>query len=547
VEARETEWQFDAIDLRPVVRWLGEPGRLAEDRSLRISPAGRTSQVDLYLDSEDRRFHRAGYVLRVRQTSRSKAAGVEATLKELDSAGTREPGPRGRREVSEQLQRAEQLSQSEGLVGRRVRAVAGKKKLRPLFEIRTRRRLFSIEAGGFPPGEIALDDTTIRPIPGGATRLHRVEIEAPEATLSALQPFVERLKAACRLQPTLLTKYETGVLMVGLEPVPEAAFGSTAIEADAPIGRVGLAVLRRQFTALLAKEPGTRLGDDREELHDMRVASRRLRAALSLFADVLPPSAAKLEDDLKWVGHTLGAVRDLDVQLEQLEGWLIDVPEPDRKALAAVRSLLEAKRSAAREAMLVALDSRRYELFVGRFGRLLRSARGRASGPAALPALAVAPDLIEERFRALCKSAEKIAVDSPPGDYHRVRIQGKRFRYALQFLADLYPERTSPLIKRVVALQDILGLHQDAEVAIERLRRLVAEQGTQLRPETIFAMGEIAERYRLNAVELRTRFPKAYARVTGKSWKTFAKLIEAERRVAAASSAQLSQEESASE
>ena len=179
--------------------------------------------------------------------------------------------------------------------------------------------------------------------------------------------------------------------------------------------------------------------------------------------------------------------------------------------------------------MLTDLDSRRYELFVGRFGRLLRSARGRRSGPASLPARAAATDLIEERFRAFRKAAGQIGDGSPAADYHRVRIQGKRLRYALEFLADLYPGRTRRLIKRVVGLQDLLGLHQDAEIAIDRLRRLAVERGTELRPETIFAMGEIAERYRRSTVELRSRFPKAYARVTGKAWKAFAKLIEEER------------------
>ena len=543
-ETRETEWQFDAVDLRPVMRWLAElPGEL-EGSGVRVEPRGSTNQVDVYVDTADNRFRRAGYSVRVRRASRAKSAGAEATLKELESNSTSQAGLRSRREVSERLEEADHalLRQSEGPVGRRISAVAGKKQLRPLFEVRTRRRRFSLQVGGLPPGEIALDETAIRPGAGGAaTRLHRVEIEVPEAAVSALEPFVEQFRAACRLQPAQLTKYETGALTVGLELVPEE-FGSTAIEADAPIGGVALAVLRRQFTALLAREPGTRLGDDPEELHDMRVASRRLRAALSLFADVLPPSAAKLEDDLRWVGHTLGAVRDLDVQLEQLDAWFLQLPEIDREPLASLRSLLEAKRSDARETMLNAFDSRRYELFVGRFGRLLRSARGRRTGPASMPALAVAPDLIEARFRALRKAGDQIEAGSPAADYHRVRIRGKRFRYALEFLAELYQGRSRALTRRVVALQDVLGVHQDVEVAIERLRGLAKEHGRELPPEAIFAMGEIAERYRCRALELRADFPKSYARATGKSWKAFAKLIEAERPGPAPSTAPRSSE-----
>jgi CHAD domain-containing protein len=536
VKTRKVEWHFDAVDLRPVIRWLDERGEQTEDRAIKINPAGSSSEVEIYLDTEDRRFNRAGYSLRIRRTGRGKRARAEATLEELEAATTGPTGRAARPAVSEQLDENDPrlLTRSDGPVAVRVRAVAGRKKVRAQFEVRTRRRVLSLEGEGVPVGEIVLDELAIRPGAGGvATRLHRVEIGAPEAALATLRPFVERLQTACRLQPAKLTKYEVGALTGGLNPVPDA-FGSTVIETDTPIGRVGLAVLRRQFAALLAREPGTRLGDDSEALHDMRVASRRLRAALSLFADVLPPSVANLIDDLRWIGHTLGAVRDLDVQLEQLEGWLSGIAETDSEALATVRALLESKRSTAREAMLDALDSRRYELFVGRFGRLLRSARGRRSGPASLPARAVAPDLIEERFRALRKAAEQIDGDALAADYHRVRIRGKRFRYALEFLADLYPERTQPLTKRVVALQDILGLHQDAEVAIERLRRLASEHGSELDPEAIFVMGEIAERYRGSAVELRARFPNAYARVTGKTWKAFAKLIEAERPAPAA-------------
>jgi triphosphatase len=528
LDVRELEWQFDAVDLRPVLRWLTERGP-ADAGPVRVDPQGNASQVDIYLDTDDRRFHRAGYALRIRRTGRATAA--EATLKQIASAMTAQSGLRSRREVSERLEQADLalLAQSNGPVGLRVRAVAGRKKVRTLFEVRTRRRVLSVEANGFPPGEIALDNTAIRAAGHGTpTRLQRVEIEVPEQALPALQPFVDGLRSACRLQPAGVTKYEAGVLSAGLEAVPDG-FGSTAIEPDAPIGRVGLAVLRRHFAVLLAKEPGSRLGDDIEELHDMRVATRRLRAALSLFAEFLPPSAGQLGDELKWVGQTLGAVRDLDVQFEELERWHAEIPETDRDALVAIRLLLEAQRADAREAMLEALDSRRYELLVARFGRMLRSARGRRSGPASLPARDVAPDMIEERFRAFRKAGAGIATDSPAAAYHRLRIRCKRLRYGVEFLSDVYPGRTRRFIKHVVALQDLLGLHQDVAVGIDRLRGLVVERGAELPPETIFVLGEIAERYRRLAEELRGDFPDAYARVIGKRWKSFAKVIEAER------------------
>ena len=340
--------------------------------------------------------------------------------------------------------------------------------------------------------------------------------------MAAFRPFVERLQDACRLQPATLTKYEAGALAAGLRD-GSGCVRFYCIEADAPIGHVGLAVLRRQFAALRAREPGTRLGDDSEELHDMRVASRRLRAALSLFA-AFSRLRRRPSRRPRWVGGTLGAVRDLDVQLESSMGGSRMYPRQTAKPFSHVRSLLETKRSVPRETMLDALDSRRYELFIGRFGR----AAALGSRPSLRPGLAAGPGGGARPDRgALPRPSECGRAD-------RGRLAGGRVPsganpgQAVPVCARVprrsLPGRTRPLIKRVVALQDILGLHQDAEVAIERLRRLASEHGAELHPEAIFAMGEIAERYRLNATELRARFPEAYGRVTGKTWKTFAKL-----------------------
>jgi triphosphatase len=280
---------------------------------------------------------------------------------------------------------------------------------------------------------------------------------------------------------------------------------------------------------MLAKEPGTRLGDDIEELHDMRVATRRLRAALSLFADVLPETALKARAEIGWVGQGLGAVRDLDVQIEQLGKWLDAAEQEDWEALAILRTLLHKQRETARAAMLEMLDSRRYESFVSRFSRTLRARHVARSGPAAQPALALAPELIATRYRSVRKAANRIGPDSPAAEYHRLRIRGKRLRYALEFLGDLYPGRTQPLIKRLVAVQDLLGRHQDADVAIDRLRQLALSGTDDLDPRTIFAMGEIAERHRQAAIQLRAQFPAAYARLSNKRWKNFHKVLEDKR------------------
>jgi triphosphatase len=518
----EIEWQFEAQDLRLVLRWIESAAGAGAD-PVTIATGRTTNHVDTYLDTGDRRLDRAGYSLRLR---RSRRPPYEATLKSIDEAGP--DALRVRLELTEPLERDDpgNVGDAPGLVGERVRALVGTHRLVPLFDVQTKRRAFPIEVSGAPSGELLLDETVIREPDGPIlSRLRRVEVEVSETSLAPVAPLVESLQRACGLQPAQLSKYEAALIASGRRRLDAETFGPTTIEPSNTIGQVGLAVLRQHFATMLAKEPGTRVGDDVEELHDMRVASRRLRAALALFCDFLPAEAARLRPELAWVGQMIGTVRDLDVQLEQLGEWAAALPESDREPLEHLRSLLVEERTEARTRMLDVLDSPRYDRLVRRFGAMLRS----RSGTRTAPALAVAPDLVERRRRALRKAWRRIGDDAEPGAYHRLRIAGKRFRYALEFLSDVYPGETKRIVTRTVSLQDLLGAYQDADVAIGRLRQLAEERGAELGPATVFAMGEIAERYRLQMEESRGQVAATYERLRGKAWKRLRERMEATR------------------
>ncbi|HEX6663746.1 MAG TPA: CHAD domain-containing protein [Gaiellaceae bacterium] len=518
----EIEWQLDAQDLAVVRRWV-EKAAADGANGLTITPRQTINQVDTYLDTEDRRLDRAGYSVRLRRPRRGP---TEATLKSL--AGARPDALRIRRELAEEveLDDAVGLASTDGPVGRRVRALVGARRLVPLFDLQTRRRVFELAANGVPSGELLLDETSIREPAGRLLgRLRRVEVEAPETAVEAVAPLVESLRRACGLQPAALSKYESALAASGRGRAEPEELGRATIEPTDAIGQVALANLRRQFGALLAHEPGTRLGEDIEELHDMRVASRRLRAAVALFEDVLPAEAARLRPELAWLGRTIGAVRDLDVQLAQLEEWLEEVPEPDREPLARLRALLTEERARARATMLEALDSKRYERLIRRFGAMLRS----RSGARTPPARGAAPELVERRQAAVRKAIKRIDPDADATEYHRLRIACKRFRYALEFLSDIYPDETKRLVKQAVALQDLLGDYQDAHVAIARLRDLATAGHAKLEPATVFAMGEVAQRYRSAMEEIRGRVTDTCSPLVGKRWKRFRKRMEAAR------------------
>ncbi len=525
---QEVEWQFDALDVRSVSKWLQGDSRGRNPSVV----SGETRELsDDYFDTEDWRIYRAGYALRIRHTGDENRA--EATLKLLASKNGK-TGFRNRREISEPLDRAdpEILSDAPGAVGDRVRALIGPKALRPLFEVKTRRSTHDLMLDGLRAGEIALDETAI-PLEEEAepARLRRVEVEVEPEAVDRLEPFVERLRQECRLSPAVASKYESGLFARGVSLPAPPDFGPTAAEDSLSAGEFAFRILRTQFGIFLAHEPGTRIGEDPEELHDMRVAARRMRAAIKIFERTLPVRARGFRDTLKWIAGSLGQVRDLDVLLGRLEAWISVAAPEDQEPIGALRVVLEEQRAKARKAMLRTLDSRRYARFVASFGSFLQKGPSRRATAARQPILEVAPDLVRKPYRRVRKLGDPVTMGSPGEEYHELRKKGKRLRYALEFLSGVYGDPAKDLIRPLKDLQDVLGDHQDAEVASSYLRELSVARGRRRRlpSETIFAMGGISHRYEVQARELRAHYPKAYRKVVGKRWKKLRSAMEKTR------------------
>jgi CHAD domain-containing protein len=535
-EPVEIEWQFDALDLRPVERWLASVPALAVKAGGggTITALAKTPRrlVDTYLDTDDWRMGRAGFVLRTRRRGRHD----EVTLKDTRPAD--EGGLRRRLEVTEQLPPGGVGAlDGTGPVGYRVHAIAGTRRLREVLKVRTRRRPFALRVGGVDAAEVALDDTMI--VVGAGQRpmqLRRVEVEVRPEWVDALEPVVERLRASCGLQPATLSKFEAGLLAVGQVIPGPPDLGPTGVTASSTMGELAYAVIRRQLAVLAAKEAGTRLGEDPEELHDMRVATRRLRAALDLFAEVLPARAQGYREELRWLGSVLGAVRDLDVQREGMDdlsdtlaGWSATALHVDgHHPLADLSALLERERDRARTELLAALDSIRWERLYAGLSSMARQGPLRRALATRVPAAIGVPDLVVARHDKVARAARRARRSGVVSDFHRLRISCKRLRYSLEFSADVYDGRTARYVRRLTALQDELGLLQDAEVASTRLAELATGEA-HLPPATIFVMGALAERDRLSERRLLARLPRQTKRVRGRAWDELLDLMEERR------------------
>ena len=511
-DGREVEWQLACTDLGSVRRWLSDHGTID---GLTLEPRSTQQIFDTYLDTDDWRIHRAGFALRVR----SESGTTEATLKSLHSASTEVAD---RRELTETLDSSdsEAIRESIGPVGIRVCAVSGARTLMPLFELRTSRQRFAIRKSDEEQqlGEIALDETVIsRPHGEPQASMLRVEVEALTEAHGSLRSLVKTLRSNCALEAASDTKYSLGLRSVGLAP-PAQEFARTTVDASMTIAEVATANLRRYLAAWHLHEPGARLGDDPEELHDLRVAGRRLDAVLRQFQAFLPPEFLKVRTTLKSVLTALGHARDLDVAIGELQIFHRKLPKSDRVALEPLKEHLMSERDRARAQMLSVLDSIWVQKNLQELTSLLNVPVAALETSQADLALHTAPGLIRQRFRKLRKRAELLGADSSTDEYHEVRGHVKKLRYALEAVAALYGKPADDMIRALRRWQENLGLQQDAAVAMQRLNDLAGAKPKGIPAETLFLMGRLAERHLGAARQARKRCATGYRKVREK-WK----------------------------
>nr|CEL19031.1 Adenylate cyclase [Kibdelosporangium sp. MJ126-NF4]CTQ95167.1 Adenylate cyclase (EC 4.6.1.1) [Kibdelosporangium sp. MJ126-NF4] len=260
--------------------------------------------------------------------------------------------------------------------------------------------------------------------------------------------------------------------------------------------------LDNQLRALLSHEEGTRSGVDPEDLHQMRVTIRRLRAAVNADGAGLGEIAPPLQIDLKWLGNALGPVRDIDVQLDRLRAEAAGFDDDERAAVERLLGDLIAERKAARRRMLAALRTKRYSSLLTSLASATASAPEATSDSEGQAAAAVI-SVIYRPYRKLFKAVSALGEDPPDEQLHALRIKGKRLRYAAELVGAAGKEPVKQLIKATKAFQEVLGEHQDAAVAEETIRRLVAEQDD---PAVIFVAGRLVEREHARRLAYRSQW-----------------------------------------
>jgi CHAD domain-containing protein len=287
-------------------------------------------------------------------------------------------------------------------------------------------------------------------------------------------------------------------------PVPAPG---TRPRRSATAGEAALAYLRFQAQTMASLEPLVR-ADEYDSVHQMRVATRRLRATLRSFGDVIPrPETSHLAGELKWLGRMLGAARDGEVLPEHLRESLRSVP-PELligPVQARVQGHFAPRRAAARTDLLEVFDSPRYAALLAELDHV---AAGPAHGPrAGEPARDVLPAGVRRAYRQAQRRMRR-ARHTGPGQarnlaLHQARKSARRARYAAEAATAVTGKPARRFAKQMKQVQSVLGDHQDTVLARQAARELGIS--AHLAGENAFSYGLLHERETHRAEHLQAR------------------------------------------
>ena len=345
--------------------------------------------------------------------------------------------------------------------------MAGALKLRdhiaPLFETNFRRTTWRFQP---KPGCVVLLmlDRGWIAAAGRREAISEVEIELAAGDLDELFKLAQSLGERLPLVPAILSKAERGYLLFqGTRYTPRKARIVPLAAADTPLEafrRIALSCLEH----LQGNLDGAANSEDPEFIHQMRVATRRLRAALRLFSPCLPTSLAdELLPPLRLLTTRLGHARDLDVLLSEIAAPVMHAL-PDEPRLAALTGAVTDRQYSARAAAVHYLQSLAY-------GRLLLLATALLHRPPFVAAdindqaeatLAAFAGMRLKRLRKKVLALAAAASTENPSSLHQLRIGIKRLRYALEFFAPLAAGKPSQrLLQQLGLLQEELGQLND--------------------------------------------------------------------------------------
>jgi CHAD domain-containing protein len=346
-----------------------------------------------------------------------------------------------------------------------------------------------------------------------ASRFREVEVEVEDGAPDDLLPaVVQRLRDAGAGEPDNTPKVVRALGPRALEPLPG---GVTVAGSDSTMGEVVQAAVAHALARVVVHDPGVRLGDDPEDVHQARVGTRRLRSDLRTFRPLLDPDwVAGVRTEAGWYAALLGEVRDAEVLMERLEVQAHRLPKEDAAGVKTIVRRMARERQAARVRLLEGMNSPRYVALLDRLTeaavapQFAADVTGGGPGQAAAGAL---PALVRRPWRRLAKAVKALPEVPAEEQLHAIRILAKHTRYAAEAAAGVVGKRATVFAKQMAAVQTVLGDHQDACVMEAWLR--AAGPRTRSTKEAML-IGQLIGLQRAEAAAQRAAWPDVWARAS---------------------------------
>jgi inorganic triphosphatase YgiF len=446
----ELKLEFDPIDAQ----------RIKSDPLLEAESLGQPEAqhlVSTYFDTRDLALSKAGVFLRVRKVRGRYLQTVKAMQSKADLLERFE----WEREISGP---SPDLTVVDGTPLHTLLTRLRRASLCPLFETRMHRTLRRVAHGGSEI-EVAVDEGEIvageRKVP-----VSELELELKGGSATELFSLARILSETLPLRLAFKTKSERGFELLSKADFTVEKAGDVDIKPDVTAAEAFRAIARSCLRQIVVNEPAV-LADDAEALHQMRVGLRRLRAAISIFADVVANGDLdRVKAELKWITQELGPARDLDV-------FAADVLQPLQKArpndagVGAARRDFEQRREVAYARAIDSLRSERFRKDLLDLAAWIEVGDWAQGEKAREPVTGLARNELVRLRKGIKKRGGDLRHASAH-QRHRLRIRAKRLRYATEFFAKTFPGESNlklrdELLSALKDLQDALGGLNDLE------------------------------------------------------------------------------------
>ncbi|MET0067879.1 MAG: CHAD domain-containing protein [Candidatus Thiodiazotropha sp.] len=310
---------------------------------------------------------------------------------------------------------------------------------------------------------------------------------------SDFEAVIKRLQAF-RLSTCEHSLFRSALTHLGIKPGDYSSKLNYRLDPDARSDATAKRIMLGLLDTLEANVTGAKANLDSEFLHDLRVATRRTRSAMSQIKGVFSPQEIEpFKQGFAWIGQITGQTRDLDVYLLQYNHFRTSLPAAVRPDLDPFHDYLKRHHKAAHAKLVKKLNSPHFRKIIKSWRDWLEAPLSeQPKGPnARMPTAQLADRRIGKLYNKILKQGAAIGPNSPAEQLHDLRKQCKKLRYMMEFFQSLYPKpEIRHLVKLLKVLLDNLGEFQDLEVQAHSLEGFGDEMLKEGAPSSaIMAMG----------------------------------------------------------